>query len=140
MLGYQQLVKHEKESEEKDGQKLLSTYDFDKRKVSRGFSLSNFQIIQDEREKQKSVVSKDCATKEDLKDFGTSSHQSFVLPDISMLDKDVAYIIKTELISRSALQILTNAGYPCFCFRLNFVLLLRPIPAHRRKIALQLCR
>ena len=109
LIGYKQLLKHERESEGKDSALLSTTYNLEKRKVSRGFSLSNFKIIQDEREKQKSMVSHEIETKE-TKVFGSSSHESFVLPDISMLDKDVAYVIKTELISRSALQILTNSG------------------------------
>lgn len=100
-----------KEMEEKDSKQHLTTYNLDKRKVSRGFSLSNFQIIQDEREKQKSMVSQEeIDKKEAIKVFGSASHESFVLPDISMLDKDVAYVIKTELISRSALNTLSNSG------------------------------
>ena len=110
MIGYKQLVQHEKQAEEKNDQTKLSTYDFDKRKVSRGFSLSNFKIIQDEREKQKSVVCQESTTQDSFKVLGPSSRESFVLPDISMLDKDVAYIIKTELISKSALHKLTNVG------------------------------
>ena len=109
MIGYKQLLQHEKETEENDSKHLSTSYNLDKRKISRGFSLSNFKIIQDEREKQKSMVSQEINKKE-TKVFGSSSHESFVLPDISMLDKDVAYVIKTELISRSALQILTSSG------------------------------
>ena len=123
MVGYQELLEHEKQAEKKEQQQqeqqqqgLLSTYPFDKRKVSRGFSLSNFQIIQDEREEQKSVVLQDCcgSNEECFKDFGLSAYATFVLPDISTLDKDVAEIIKTELISKSALAILTKSGNFCF--------------------------
>lgn len=117
MVGYQELLRHEKQAEKKEQEEkqqvFLSTYPFDKRKVSRGFSLSNFHIIQDEREEQKSVVSQDCSSgnnEECFKDFGLSAHATFVLPDISTLDKDVAEIIKTELISKSALAILTKSG------------------------------
>eukprot|EP00111_Clytia_hemisphaerica_P001341 TCONS_00003814-protein len=111
LIGYKQLVQHEKQAEEeKHDQTKLSTYDFDKRKVSRGFSLSNFKIIQDEREKQKTLVCQESTTQDSFKVLGPSSRESFVLPDISMLDKDVAYIIKTELISKSALHKLTNVG------------------------------
>ena len=119
MIGYKQLLQHEKESEEKDSALLSTSYNLENRKVSRGFSLSNFKIIQDEREKQKSMVSHEIETKE-TKVFGSSSNESFVLPDISMLDKDVAYVIKTELISRSALQILTSSGKPMLLFFLCF--------------------
>ena len=119
LIGYKQLLQHEKESEEKDSVLLSTSYNLEKRKVSRGFSLSNFKIIQDEREKQKSMVSHEIETKE-TKVFGSSSNESFVLPDISMLDKDVAYVIKTELISRSALQILTSSGKPMLLFFLCF--------------------
>lgn len=47
--GFRKLVLHE----EKQDQSSMSTLDIEKRKVSRGFSLSNFHLIQDEREKQK---------------------------------------------------------------------------------------
>jgi len=116
LVGYKELLQHEKQAEEKE-QGHLSVYQFDKRKVSRGFSLSNFQIIQDEREEQKSAVSQDCSSsnEECFKDFGLSAHATFVLPDISTLDKEVAEIIKTELISKSALAILTKSGISLDC-------------------------
>ena len=101
---------HEQKAEKVQDQHHLSTYDFEKRKVSRGFSLSNFHLIQDEREKQKTVVNQETKDTSSFKAFGPSSQESFILPDISQLDEDVASIIKNELISRCTLVLLTGEG------------------------------
>ena len=114
----------------------MPTYDFEKRKVSRGFSLSNFQLIQDEREKQKIAVCQETNNEPVFKALGPSSQESFVLPDISMLDKDVANIIKNDLISKSTLLLLRHflhynkitvfalngSKVPTFGFALNILL------------------
>lgn len=95
-----------------------------KRKVSRGFSSSNFKLLEEERSKQKQTV-EEVGNKEDgyFEILHSSSRTSFVLPDISMYEQDFNEIVKQDLISKVTLQILTTAGTYHFIILLIIFLL-----------------
>ena len=110
MKGYKQLVELEKKKKEirpTSGNKNL-------KKIGRGFSMSNMQLVQQARENL--VIEEKEVDESTLERLAITARRSFILPDISQFGKVLAAFIREDLISATAMSALTLKGMLCHIY------------------------
>ena len=87
------------------------------KKIGRGFSMSNVQLVQQARDKL--VIEEKEVDENTLEKLALTARRSFVLPDISQFGKVLAAFIREDLISATAMTALTTKGMSPFSLYIN---------------------